>query len=231
MLGWKLIGVTRVVYIMFPELGTALGGRDAIPVWDCGFPEPSLTWLHPSRDLPFSICNHPGMELRVSNGSPHVVGAGMAVIVTIRDLTTASTFNWAILYFISLSHTYSAASPHPGCINSSRLICFCRKLSIRSCNVLEIVPITQPCSSSSLNLPTSVSHSSPSSSSQCWSWSEHLRLLRVSPIAFNISRTVFSAFVVFNPTVSSFLISSCYCLIAVPASWTGILAAVVSLSA
>ena len=59
---------------------------------------------------------------------------------------------------------------------------------------------------------------------------ELARSLRLFPIAFSISSNVFSGSLVVNPTFSTLLISSCFCLIAVSASSTCILATAVSLS-
>jgi len=101
---------------------------------------------------------------------------------------------------------------------------------MRCCTVLEIVPIPQPGSSSSLSLPSSRLSSSSSSSSPSSPSSELTRSLGLSPIAFNISSNVVSGLVVVNPVFSAFLNSSCACSNAVCASSTRFLATAVSLS-
>jgi hypothetical protein len=76
-------------------------------------------------------------------------------------------------------------------------------------DLLVIVPITQPGSSSSLTLPCSISSSSscsPSSPS-----SELARSLRLSQIPTNISSNVFSGALDVNPAISACMISSCSC--------------------
>jgi len=107
-------------------------------------------------------------------------------------------------------------------------MCFCRNLSMRCCTVLVIVPITQPCSSSSLSLPCSVSSSSSSSPSS--PSSELGRPLRLSAIANSSSWNIFSGFLVVNPASSACVISSCSCWTAAAASPTRFLAPAVSLS-
>jgi len=121
-------------------------------------------------------------------------------------------------------------SPQPGCVKLSSIICVFRKCSMRSCTVLEIVAMTQPGSSFSLTLPRTGSSSSVSSASSTSPSSELARSFKLSPMAFNISSNVNSGLVVVNPTFSAFLISSCFCSIAVSASSTLFLATAVSLS-
>jgi len=158
------------------------------------------------------------------------VGDGVAADVSIWGLISTGTFNSAVPYFICLSPKLLAASPQPGGLNSSSLICFCHKLCIQCCTVLEIVPITLPGLSSSLSLPCTVSCSSSSSSYPSYSSSELRRWLWIFPIAFNISPKVVSGFLVVAPTFSAVVISCSSCIIAVCASGTSFLAPAVSLS-
>jgi len=69
--------------------------------------------------------------------------------------------------------------------------------------VLEIVPITQPGSSSSLSLPSSVTSSSSSSSSPSSSSSELARSLKLPPITFSFSSNVVSGCVVVDRAFSN----------------------------
>jgi len=195
-----------------------------------GLSEPSLIWLLPCRDVTCGIGDCLGTIWRTGISSPDVGGDCVAAVVSVWGITTAGTFSSVILYFISLSRQYSAASPHPGFLSSSSLICFCRKLSMWCRTVLENVPITQPGSSSSLSLPRSVSSLSSSSSSPSSSSSELARFLRLPMKAFNNSTNDVSGFVVVDRAFSTFLICSCSCIINVPVSWTRFLATVVSLS-
>jgi len=95
--------------------------------------------------------------------------------------------------------------------------------------MLEVVPITQPGSSSSLSSPSSGSFSSSSWSSPLSPSSELVSSLRLSQTEFNLSSNVVRGIVVVKPPFSAFLISSCSCLIAVSASLTRFLATAVSL--
>jgi len=102
------------------------------------------------------------------SGSPErIVTPGVAAFMSLRGFITAGTVNLAVPYFISLSQNLLAASPHLDCVILSCLISFRRTLSTQRCPLLEIVPITQPGSSSLLSLPSSMfySSSSPSRSS------------------------------------------------------------------
>jgi len=98
------------------------------------------------------------------------------------------------------------------------------------CTILEIVPITQPGLSSSLSLLSCEFSSSSSSSCPSSSSSEQARLLRLTPIAFNVASNVVSGFLVVDSAFSTFLICSSSCIIAVAASWARFLATAVSLS-
>ena len=123
-----------------------------------------------------------------------------------------------------------------GCIPISQLGQFInphlllQKLSMWCRTVLEIEPITQPGSSSTLSLPSIVSSSSSSLSSPSWSSSELARSLGLSPIAFDISSTVVLCFLVVVPVFSAVVISFSFSIIAVCAFWARCLATVVSLS-
>ena len=221
---------TCLAVALCDESGTASGMRDTMWLSAWGFSEPSLNWLLPERDVNGGIWDCPGTISRTCISSQNVVGDGVAAVVCIWGFTTAKTLNSVVLYFICPSWKRSAASPQHACISSSSLFCFCWKLSIQSFTVLKIVPITQPGSSSSLSLPSSVSSSSSSSSFPSSSSSELARLLKLSPIAFNISSSVISGFVVVDLAFSTLNICSCSCIIAVSPSWTHFLATVVSLS-
>ena len=122
-----------------------------------------------------------------------------------------------------------ACVAQPGHVNSSSLIYFCRKLSMRWCTVFELLPIPQP-RSSSLGLPSSVYSSSSSSSSPFCSSSEILKSLKLAPIAFYVSSDIVSGFLVVAPAFSAVLMSPCSGIIAVSASRTHFLATEVSLS-
>jgi len=226
--GWKLTGGTGFTLRIGDESGSAAGARPTIPVSDYGFPEPSLIWQLRSREVTCGICHIPGTISRHSISTPNVVGAGVAASLSVCGLTTAGTFNSDVLDFLSLALKQSAELPHPGCVNSSSFICFCRNLSMHCCTVLEIVPITQPGLSSSLILPCSVSSSS--SSSPFSPLSELARSLILSAIATIISSNVFWGYVIGNPTFSAVPGSSCSCVIAAPTSSTCFLATMVSLS-
>jgi len=142
----------------------------------------------------------------------------VAAVISVWGFTTAKISNLAIRYFIRVSGKYSATSPHSGCVSSSSIICFCRKHFMQCCNILEIVPITQPGLSSSLSLPRS---GFSATSSSCFTSSlvpGHACSLRLSQIAINISAKVLSGSLVVDYTCSTFLISSCSCTIGVSAS-------------
>ena len=205
-----------------------VGARPAIPLSDCRFPEPCLIWLLPGWGVHCGICNIPRTISRHSISSSHAVGAGAAVSSSIGGFTTAGTIDSVVPYILSLSRKYSAASPHPSCVDSSNFISFYRNLSMHCCTVLEIVPITRPGSSSWLRLPCSVSpSSSPSPSSPSL---ELARSLRLTMIATIISSNLFSGSRVVNSTCSAVPVSSCSCLIAASAPSTSYHATVVSLS-
>jgi len=231
MQGLKLTGSTCLDCWIFDQSGIGAGGRDGTHLCVCGFCEPSLIWLLPGREVTCSICNFPGTLSRVCRGSLNVVSRDDALSSTIWGRTTATTFNSVVPYFLFLSCKQSAVSHQPGCLNSSSVICFCRKRSMRYCTDLAIVPITHLGSSSSLSLPPAGSSSSSSSSSPSSPSSELTRSLRLSLMAFNISSNLVSGLVVVNHTFSAFLISFCFCLIDVSASSTRFLATAVSLSA
>jgi len=204
--------------------------RDTMWLLAWGFSEPALIWLYPCRDVSWGIRDCLGTISRTCISARNVVGDGVAAPVSVWGFKTAGTFNDVVWYFISLSWCWSAMSLHPGRVSSSILIYFCWTLSMRCPTVLEIVPITQPGSSSLHSLPSSVSSSSSSWSSPSSSSSELARLLYLYVIACNISSNVVSGFVVVDCAFSTFLICSCSCIIAVSASWTRFSATAVSQS-
>ena len=214
--GWKHTGSTGFARWIGNESGSTLYGRHAMPFFNCAFPEPSLIWLLPGQEVPWGWSYIPGMISKVSISSRNDVGAGVDRTPCVWGLTTAGTVNSVVAYFYSLSQNKSPTSPHPGCVNSSSFICFFRNLSMHSCAILEIVPITQLGKSSLLSLPSSVSASSSSSRSS--SFSELARSLKLSPISFNISWHVLQGILIVNPAYSVFVISSCSWLTAVCAS-------------
>jgi len=191
-----------------------------------GPPEPSPIWLLPGQDVLCSIWDIPGMISRDSISSPNVLGTGFAGLSSGCGLMTSGTFNSVLPYFLFLSRKQSAASCHPGCVNSSSFIIFSCNLSMHCSTVFEIVPITQPCSSSLLSLPCSISLSSSPSSSL----PELGSSLRLSPIGSIISSNISLGSLDVNPLLSALLISFCSCLSAVSASSTRFHATAVSLS-
>jgi len=135
---------------------------------------------------------------------------------------------WILLCDTSY-HCHGSSRPRPPIpvASVSHASCICWNHSMHCGTILDIVPITQPGSSSSLTLPCSVSSSSSASSSPSSSLLEHAISLRLTPIAYNISLNVLSGFLVVYPHFSAFVITSCSCMIAVSASWTRILATAV----
>jgi len=152
----------------------------------------------------------------------------LSCYLSVFRLLTSRTFNLAVPYFLSLSWKLVATSPSPGRFNLSSFICFGWNLSMHYSTVLDTVPTPQPDLSPSLSLPYWVS--SWSSSSQISTSSECPRLLRQYLIAIIFSSNIFSGFLVITPSYWAFLISTCYCLIAVSTFSTCFLATVVSLS-
>ena len=59
MQGLQLTGSTDFTFQKGDESGSAAGAILAIPVFDCGFPEPSLITLLPQREVPGGICDIP----------------------------------------------------------------------------------------------------------------------------------------------------------------------------
>jgi len=213
---------------MVDEAGAEGGGRDGMHSCVWCFHEHSLIWLVRGREVRCGICDFPGTLSRVSIGSPTVVSAEEAASSAVWGWTTAWTLNAVIPCFLSLSRNKSDGSPQPGCVNLWSFICFCWKRSLWCLIVSEIVPITQPGSSSSLSLPSSGSDWSSSSFSPSSPSFGLARSLKLSPIAFNICANVVSGFVVVNTAFSAFLISSCSCSIDISVSSTRFLATVVS---
>ena len=177
----------------------ASGKESGMILSDYGFSEPSLIWLLSGRVVTAVIGDCPWMIARVCICSPNVVGDAVAAVVSIWGFTTAGTLKPVVPYFISRSRKYLAAYPQPGWVNSSSFIPFCRKLSNRCCTVLDNMPVTQPGSSISLGLPSSVSSPSCFSSSPSCSSSKVERLLRPSLIAFNNSSNYVSGCPVVAP--------------------------------
>jgi len=182
-------------------------------LWIWGLLEPNLIWLLPGRDVTCGICDFLGTLARVSIGYLHVISEDEATSSSVRSWTTAGNFNLDVLYFLSLRLTGSAATPQPCCVKLSSFICFGETHFIVCCTIMEIVPINQPGSSSSLSLPSSGSSLVWSMSFPFSQSSELARSLKLPLMAFNISSNDVSGFAVVNPTVSAFLISSCSCLI------------------
>ena len=201
-----------------------------MPLGAFWFAERSLIWLLRAWQVLCRFCHIPGTISRVFNSPPNIFGAGGSTTSSICGLTTSTTFDSAVPYFLSVSQQYRGASPDPGCVKSSRFMGICWKLSMRCSTVLEIVPITQPSSSSSLRMPSSICSSSSFSSSPSCSSSDLARSLRLSLTALNISSNVFTTFLVVNSVSSPFPISSYPCSIAVSASWTGFLVTAFTLS-
>ena len=137
------------------ELGAASAWRNAICLYYCGFSDPCLIWLLPGQEVPCSIHDCPGTISRLCKSSPHVVGDGVAAVISFWGLTTARTLNLAVPYFVSLSGKWLDTSHHCGWVNSSSLISFCRNLPMPCCTIWAIVCITLPALSSSLSLPSS----------------------------------------------------------------------------
>jgi len=75
MQGWQLSGAGVFDFPIVDESGTALGGRNGIPLCVWGFHEPSLIWLIPAWEVTCGICGFLGTLSRVSISSPNVVGA------------------------------------------------------------------------------------------------------------------------------------------------------------
>jgi len=224
-----LAGSPGFTFRISAELGAASGETTGNNLCYCGLSEPSLIWLLPGREVTAGICHCLRTISSVCMCSPNVVKGDVAEVVSIRGLTTTGTINSAVPYFISLSRKKLAASPHPGCVTLSIVICFCQQLSMRCCTVLEIVPITHSGSSSWLSLPSSVSSSSLSSSSPFCPSSELARSLRLPPLAFNISWNIVSGILVVVPALSAVVISSGSCINALSASRTGFPSTAVSL--
>jgi len=207
--GWKLTSPTGLAFWMGIESSSVAGARRDILVVGCCIPEPSWIWQHTGWEVLCGICNGPGIISRHSICSPNVVGASAAATSSGRYLTTCGTLQSDMPYFLSVFLTFLAASSHPGCVNWSIVIYFCRNLSMRCCSMLDSVPITHPGSSSSLIFPCSVPSSSSSSPSS--PLSDLARSLRLSPITTIISWSVLSGSMYLNPTFSAFLVSSCSC--------------------
>lgn len=133
---------------------------------------------------------------------PNIVGGGTAATLPACCVIISRSFNSAIPYIISLSSKWFPESTHSSQVDSLNLICFCPKLCVRCCTILDDVPITQLDWSYSLCLPCTVSSPSSSLSSPIFSLCYHARSHRMSQIALNISSNVFSGFLVVDPSFS-----------------------------
>jgi len=204
-----------------------MGPRQGILLFHCTFTKPRLIWLRPGGDVPCGISNIAGTISRHSLTSPNVVSAVVTASSSVCNRTKAGTLNSDVTYILSVPGKWLATSSHPGCVNSSHFIFFCRYLSMRCNTHLLSVPFTQPGLSSSLSLAGFVSSSSSSSLST--PWSEHARSLRLSPIATIIPWKVFLCSLIVNPSFSAFFISSYSCWTAPSGSSTRFLAPVDSL--
>jgi len=226
--GLKRTSPTGFGLWMRDESGSAAEESPLTPRFDCDFPEPNLIWLLPGQEVPSGICNTPGTISRHSISSLNDVSAGVAASSCVCAFVTDGTSNLDLLYILSLLLKQSAASSHPGCVNSSSFICLCRNHSMRCRTILNNVPNTQPGSPYSLSWHCSLSWSSPSSPSS--PESELVRLLRLSWIVTVGSWHLFWDSPDVNPALSSFLISSGSCWIAGSATLTDFLAPAVPLT-
>jgi len=145
---WKLTASTGFAISKGDKLASIGGSRLGIHVFDCGFTQPSLIWMLSGEQIPCRICVIPGSMSRHSISSPNVASAGATASTTVCGWTTAGTLNLDVTECLSHSWRESAASSYPGCVNSSSFICYWRNLSMHCCNILLILPITQPGSSS-----------------------------------------------------------------------------------
>ena len=109
-------------------------------LFDCSLPEPSLILQLPGREVPRGICNILGIIFRDSISSSNVMGMGFAASSPEWGLTTAGTLYSVVPYFLCPSWKWSAASPHPGCVNASSFICFGQNLSMYCCTVSRVCP-------------------------------------------------------------------------------------------
>ena len=144
-------------FLFGDELGTMSVEGDATSFCCRGLLESSLMWLHPNREFPCGICDCLGSISSDCLSSPNVLSNGLVAVMSVWNLSSAATINLAIPYLISPWQMLSAASPHPGCVILSSLICICSKLSMCCCIVLKILPITQLDLTSLLGLRSSVS--------------------------------------------------------------------------
>jgi len=53
--GVKLKDVTGFDFLINNELGTMLGVKDEMHMWDCGFPDANLIWLLSACEVPCGI--------------------------------------------------------------------------------------------------------------------------------------------------------------------------------
>jgi len=107
----NLMCCTSFAMSICEESGTMWGGRDIKGLTAWGFTEPGRSWLLPSRDVTSIICDWLGTILTACISSPNVVGDGVAAVMCVWGFTTAGTFVWATLNFISRSQMLSDASP------------------------------------------------------------------------------------------------------------------------
>jgi len=64
MQGWQLMGLTVSAFWVSDELHSLSGWSTGMHLFNCGFPEPSLMWVPPGREVPCGISNIPGMISR-----------------------------------------------------------------------------------------------------------------------------------------------------------------------
>jgi len=123
MQGNRLTGWIGFAFLIGDESGSASGGSDGICLFDCAVPDPNLIRLLPGQEVHCGIRDISGIISRDYIRSPNVAGESVAASLSVCGLTTAGTFNSVVWYFISIWWKMSAASPHPGCVNSSNFIC------------------------------------------------------------------------------------------------------------
>jgi len=196
---WTFTGLTGLTFVIGATACAMLGGRDSMSFCDYDCPEPDIIWWHPGREVRSGIPKCLWTIWILSPSSQNDLSAGEVATFSSCRLTIAGTFNPAIPYIIYLSQISVSVSPYPGWINLSSLICLCQTYSLCCSIILEIVPITWPGLSSLLSWPSFQFSSSSSSISPSSTSSELPRLLRLSPIAFNIISHIFLCILAVNP--------------------------------
>jgi len=97
------MGSTGFAFSIGDEWGTAAGARPGIPDSDWGFPDGSVIWLLPGREVAYSICNILGTLSRHFKSCSNVVAAGAATFWFVCSSTAARTLNWEMPYVLSHS--------------------------------------------------------------------------------------------------------------------------------